>query len=395
MSDAVQTPSRVYDPTPYRTTSPSVEFSAGGLLCGGRYAWLVSPGGLLRVFRSSGGECVSQLSLSPGKGRRVAVSCSCELSPGTLYADSSARDQPLLALALTVDGVRANATLVVLDPLSSRLVRAVEVPWSATSLCGVSGTALQSAAGLFSPALLREFSGVLAVGCAGGHVLLVDLALGVSSVGQGSVQRPLRLVFADGVTQRGSSAVSSARGNGEQLACVDLLGTWRGLFWTTLSSSTSFLSSLSLLSLLFFPLFISLCPLYLILLPLLSPPSLKPQERAVPLHLHQPGHHSHLPHRLPRHHVSPFRAPNPLSPHRLQHRVVPTLRREEDGRGPRKSSAKNPDPCDSFHVPGTGKRPKEQRLHLGGSWQPRTCKVYSTPLFSFLSFFFFLFSLFP
>ncbi|CAI8030968.1 Protein ELYS [Geodia barretti] len=225
MSDAVQTPSRVYDPTPYRTKSPSVEFSAGGLLCGGRYAWLVSPGGLLRVFQSSDGECVSQLSLSPGKGRRVAVSCSCELSPGTLSADSSARDQPLLALALTVDGVRANATLTVLDPFSSRLVRAVEVPWSVTSLCGVSGTALQSAAGLFSPALLQEFSGVLSVGCAEGHVLLVDLALCVSSVGQGSVQRPLRLVFADGVTQRGSSAVSSARGNGEQLACVDLLAS--------------------------------------------------------------------------------------------------------------------------------------------------------------------------
>ena len=259
MSDAVQTPSRVYDPTPYRTKSPSVEFSAGGLLCGGRYAWLVSPGGLLRVFQSSDGECVSQLSLSPGKGRRVAVSCSCELSPGTLSADSSARDQPLLALALTVDGVRANATLTVLDPFSSRLVRAVEVPWSVTSLCGISGTALQSAAGLFSPALLQEFSGVLSVGCAEGHVLLVDLALCVSSVGQGSMQRPLRLVFADGVTQRGSSAVSSARGNGEQLACVDLLGTWRSLFWMTLSS-TFFLSSLSL----------SLSSSFLFLLPFFS-----------------------------------------------------------------------------------------------------------------------------
>ena len=237
---AVQTPSRVHDPTPYSTAAPPVEFSTGGLLCGGEYAWLLSPGGFLRVFQSSDGECIAQLSLSPGKGRRVTLSCSCELNPGTL---STPRNNPLLALALTVDGVRPKAAIAVLDPLASRIERVAEVPWAVTSLCGVSGPAIQSAVGLFSPALLREFSGVLAVGCAGGHALLVDLALGVYSVGQGCVQRPLKLVFAD-VSQRGASVVSSARNDGEQLACVDLLGTRNRSYFTSVFDLWPF-SSLS------------------------------------------------------------------------------------------------------------------------------------------------------
>ena len=229
MNDTVQTPSRVHDPTPYRSALPSQEFSAGGLLDGGRYAWLLTHGGFLHVYRSADGECVSQLQLSPGKGRRVSVSCSCELNPSSLSPSTSALNpsrSPLLALALAVDGVRVKTTVVVLDPLSSRLVRVVEVPWAVTSLCGVPTTSLQTAAGLFSPALLREFSGVLAVGCAGGHVLLVDMALGLFSVGQGSMHKPLKLVFMDltGGGGRGASFVSSARGSGEQLPCVDLLG---------------------------------------------------------------------------------------------------------------------------------------------------------------------------
>ena len=223
MSEAVQAPYRVHDPTLFRP-APLSTSSGGQLLAGGKFAWLVSPSGLLSVFESSNGDCVTQLRLSPplGKtGRRLTVSCSCELRV-------PARGEQLLALAVTQDGVRAKTIVLVVEPLSSRLLRALEIPWSVSSLCGVSGEAVRTAtAGLFSSSPLREFSGVLAVGCAEGHVILVDLAVGVALVeGRGSLQDPLQPEFVGVVRGGGDTKVGIARGNGETFTCIDLLGMY-------------------------------------------------------------------------------------------------------------------------------------------------------------------------
>ena len=156
------------------------------------------------------------------KGRRLEVSCSCELSLSSF--PTRCRSLPL-ALAVSVEGVRAKTTLVLVDALSSSLLRAIEVPWTVSSLCGVSEEAVRAVtSGLFSSSILREFSGVLAAGCAGGHVILVDLALGVIPVGAGSLAKPLQLVFVDSSQMGGGAVVSSTRSDGTSLACIDVLG---------------------------------------------------------------------------------------------------------------------------------------------------------------------------
>lgn len=214
---AVQVPSLVHDPTLYNISSPVQPNAAGHIFGGGDFAWLLSPSGRLSVFRSTNGNCICQLALVPS-GHRVAVSCSCEL---VLPSEEVAS---LLVLAVNIDGVVGKTTVVVINPLTSRVLRTLKIPRVVSSLCGVSRVSLQAAAGLFWPSsLLRGFSGVLAVGCAGGHLLLVDLAIGDSSLKVSSVQRPRALAFVESL-QTPPTAVASARSSGKH-ACVDILGT--------------------------------------------------------------------------------------------------------------------------------------------------------------------------
>ena len=220
---AVQPPSHIKDPIPYRllSSSESLQASAGRLFHGGRYAWLLNRNGCVYVFNSTNGECTAQLRLAP-RGSSVAVSCSCVLSSEARHTSATkAKETSLLVLALHVEGSREKKTvLVVVDPAASKLLRAVEVPWEVSSLCGVSGGRLQLTAGLFSPSLVQSFSGVLAVGCTGGHVLLVDLALGIELPVKASVKHPHSLAFIDAVQ---NGCVSTARNNGKH-SCIDVLG---------------------------------------------------------------------------------------------------------------------------------------------------------------------------
>ena len=348
MSDTasvVQAPFRVHDPTPYRLapSSPQPSPAASRLFGGGDFAWSLSPSGCLSLYSSADGSCVSQLSLAPS-GCRVALSCSCELSPGTFPSSVGEREGvSLLVLALNLDG---KTMVVVVDPLaSSRILVTFKIPWAVSSLCGVSGACLNgAAAGLFSrPSLLQSFAGVLAVGCAGGHVLLVDLALDASRAA--SVLRPGGLAFVESL-QATSASVASARSSGKH-ACVDVLGT---LFSRkrTVSPLPTYLPTYSLIS---------------------------REEGPLHLCLHQSGSITLLPRRLSGHHSPPFCPSNPLSPHRLQCWRVPTLRHTEGGHCPQWSVSQDPSPGDPLHVPGARKRSEIQRLPVGRPGQPSECQV--------------------
>jgi hypothetical protein len=143
---------------------------------------------------------------------------------------NSTSDESLLVLAVHQDGSDGKTTLAVVDPRASKLLRAIEVPRTVSSLCGVSGESLQVAGAAFK---LDCFSGIVAAGCAGGHVLMVDLALGVELSYQPSVLHPQRSeVIELRKTESISSSVTTARSNGRH-ACVDVLAPYhkKGQFY--------------------------------------------------------------------------------------------------------------------------------------------------------------------
>ena len=70
-----------------------------------------------------------------------------------------------------------NSVVAVFSPWSSKLLRAIKLPHDITSMCLLSDRGLDVPS-LFTHTVLSEFMGVVAVGCAGGRVVLLDLALG-------------------------------------------------------------------------------------------------------------------------------------------------------------------------------------------------------------------------
>lgn len=210
--NAVLTPSVVHDPCLFQTpsASSSLQASAGGIFKNGRFAWILNRSGHLYIFNSITGECTAQLRLGP-RGSHVRVSCSCELS-------SVVATKPLLVLAASDDTVKGKTTIFVVDPAASKLVKSVIIPWAVSSLCGIAEGCLQMA-GLFSFSFLESFSGILAVGCDGGHVLLVDLVLCEKEL----IVHPKSLVFESLQSGLASSTVAEARRTGRH-ACVDVLG---------------------------------------------------------------------------------------------------------------------------------------------------------------------------
>ena len=211
--NAVLTPSVVHDPCLFQTpsVSSSLQASAGRIFKSGRFAWILSRSGCLYVFNSKSGECTAQLRLGP-RGSHVRVSCSCELS-------SAVATKPLIVLAASDDSTKGKTTIFVVDPAASKLVKSVIIPWTVSSVCGIAEGCLQ-VSGLFSFSFLELFSGVLAVGCTGGHVILVDLVLCEKEL----IVHPKSLVFIESL-QSGlaSSTVAEARRTGRH-ACVDVLG---------------------------------------------------------------------------------------------------------------------------------------------------------------------------
>ena len=222
----VQTPSHISPPTPFNLSlARSSRPTDVRLFDGGRYAWLVC-GGILFVVATDTGKCISRLQLTVTRDEPYSVSSSCELkhcAPGARGRKPSC----LLVLAVDYEGRNPRrSVLVVFNPTSCQLVRAVAVPCRVTSLCAVCGGGFGTP-GLFSQSPLQCFSGALAVGCVGGRVLLVDLALGSSEAPRALLSDPGELVVLKRLAREGSGAVVSrvrqAREAGRH-ATVDITG---------------------------------------------------------------------------------------------------------------------------------------------------------------------------
>lgn len=139
----------------------STAASAGGLLLCGKAAWCLVPGSLI-VYRVPSGEPIGHL-----RTGELTVSHVCELQ--------RTKQDSLLVLACRE--AKRSAIVGLFAPGSSQLLRAIRVPYDITSVCVLSARGLDTP-GLFSNAVLSQFMGVVAVGCKGGLVFLLDLALG-------------------------------------------------------------------------------------------------------------------------------------------------------------------------------------------------------------------------
>ena len=132
----------------------------GGLIMNGQAAWFLSPGGLL-VTKVPSGEHIGHLQTG-----ELTVTHVCELQ----------RDNKDSLLVLACRESKRSSIVAVYSPWSSALLRAINVPQEITSMCLLSAKGLD-APSLFTHTVLTEFMGVVAVGCAGGNVALLDLAL--------------------------------------------------------------------------------------------------------------------------------------------------------------------------------------------------------------------------
>ena len=139
----------------------STETSAGGFLLSGKAAWCLDAGSFI-VYRVPSGEPIGHL-----RTGQLTVSHVCELQ--------RTKQDPLLVLACRE--AKRSAIVALFSPGSSQLLRAIRVPYDITSMCVLSARGLD-APGLFSNSVLSQFMGVVAVGCKGGLVFLLDLALG-------------------------------------------------------------------------------------------------------------------------------------------------------------------------------------------------------------------------
>lgn len=175
-----QLPTRLSPPTPLRLPPSDVQVSSALFLGQGGhgYLWCLRDNTIFTLERASGKR------LSSWTDRNAQVTLVCELQVSATHS--------YLLVAMTVGG---RSVVGVLHPTLPNLFRAVEVPHQVTSLHAVSPGNL-STPGLFSQSVLRQFTGIAAIGCRGGHVYLVDLALDSSEMAKPSLSRPsgLRLL---------------------------------------------------------------------------------------------------------------------------------------------------------------------------------------------------------
>ena len=224
--EVVQAPSILHPPSPFLLPSSpsSAQPSAARLYDSGRFAWLAREGSV-HVVKAGTGERVTLLRLAE-RGSELKVTCSCEL--GSNSADTAANGAGNASLlVLAVAPMEGKNVVVVLNTGTSRLIRAVEIPWKVSSVCAVSSGSLQSPS-LFIQSILQLFSGTIAVGCVGGHVLLVDLALDHADSREfswASLNEPRSLVFLESVHSSSISARVKQARDAANHVCFDITGT--------------------------------------------------------------------------------------------------------------------------------------------------------------------------
>ena len=141
--------------------------SQGGLLSSNAVAWLVVENSVLIVDTANGK--VIQSWRPPSEAGRI-----------THVAELCLGDHELLIVGLDQNGC---GVAVVLSPNTSKLLRAFEIPGCITSLHAFSSSIFASYTDgytlpdLFQSSALEYFSGVIAVGCHGGKVYLINLHL--------------------------------------------------------------------------------------------------------------------------------------------------------------------------------------------------------------------------
>lgn len=150
----------------------SAKGGAGNFYGNGRFAW-VADSQRVEVFSVESGQRVSGWSRPNASIICVAEMC---ISPR----------RSLLLFGLLSDGKHV---LAVFDPNISMVTRALAIPAPIVIVRAVSPTNPEMP-GLFSSTFLEHFSGVVAVGCRGGHVYLVDLRLSSGSSIRESVSHP-------------------------------------------------------------------------------------------------------------------------------------------------------------------------------------------------------------
>ena len=139
----------------------------GGLLSCNNIAWLVVNTSILIVDTATGK--VIQSWRPPSEAGRI-----------THVTELCLGDCELLVIGLNRNGCGVG---VVLSPNTAKSLRAFEIPGCITSLHAFSSSVFASYTGgyalpdLFQSSALEHFSGVIAVGCRGGQVYLINLHL--------------------------------------------------------------------------------------------------------------------------------------------------------------------------------------------------------------------------
>ena len=179
--------------------------SLGGVVDGPPLAWTVC-GEAVHSFDTRTGRRVSTWRCA---GFTVTTTCQfrCSSSKTYLVVVLESSSQCLLGLLSLETG---------------RLSRLLSVPHRVSSVCSVSPSNLPSP-GLFAQTLLTVFRGVVALGCVGGHVLLVDLALGAEELTPRDLSEPRRLHCVDLALGPALAEVGRAAESGKH-ACVELTG---------------------------------------------------------------------------------------------------------------------------------------------------------------------------
>ena len=168
-------------------------------------AWLLR-GDIIHTMNMKNKDVVARW-----RAKDCSICCTCELNLGYNHS--------LLILGLETN---SEHVLAVLNPKAPTLVRAIALPRKITSVCPVSANNLDTP-GLFSHGILGHFSGIVAVGCKGGHVYLVDLALTNPDPPKPSLHNPSPMYLLD--PQRGvvRTEVSQAMDTGAHI-CLELTG---------------------------------------------------------------------------------------------------------------------------------------------------------------------------
>ena len=182
----------------------------GGFLSHRRWSWVSQPDRVC-FYDSPGGGWKHSL---PSSGGRVV---------GVFELKVLRQRGSLLCLVFEKGG---RTLLVVWNAALSCILRAIHLPFRATCAAPL-GEKPPIAPGLFDQSIVESFSGIVAIGCVGGRVLLLDLALGKKWVSVTmATPRPCHFVSTQAESFR--EALANAVNSHSHL-CINLTGKTKNI----------------------------------------------------------------------------------------------------------------------------------------------------------------------